>query len=228
MSLQTLHPVSFDEGIILDQTPWPGIDVPDECDYSRLLQIMQPLGAEMLLNAIRTRLYLPPYNNVGWAENAADDKKNHPRAPKISTTHRLLSFNNMDSSRILRMSRAFESTWALAAISTRASDSKRLRIIFRKGLSILPMSVADKDRVPDIPPGTPYWSGKALSDGEEPRNFPMLINTVDGKTIVAHSMIVEGDVEMPAYKAALKHRLIGGSREVNSKLVITFHRGLTT
>ncbi len=230
MSLQTLHPLSFDEGVILDQTPWPGIDVPENCDFPRLVEIMQPLGAEMLLKAIRKRLYLPSYNGVGWAENSADGNGEYKLAPKIETKHRLLCFETMDSAHILRMSRAFESTWTFAAISTRTSELKRQRVIFQEPFQVLsPSSVymeADES-VPEIPPGLPYWRYDARDDAGEPIYRPVLVNTIDGKTISASSMKVEGGVEMPAYQAALKHRLIRQPRYMSSKCVITFHEGLS-
>ncbi len=230
MSLQTLHPVSFDEGIILDQTPWPGIDVPEGCDYSGLLETMQHLGSDMLLRAIRNRLYLPPYNDIGWAKNAADGKRAHQHAPKIKTAHKLLCFETMDSSRITRMSRAFGSTWAFAAVPTETSELKRSRIIFPKPFKILsPASLPmdDKNDILGIPPGLPYWPKCAANDEKDSAEHPLLVNTIDGETVSMNSIKVEGSVEMPAYQAAQKYKLIGHHRHMNTKGVITFHECLT-
>lgn len=230
MSLQTLHPTSFDEGIILDQTPWPGIDIPEGCDYSGLLKTVQPLGADMLLKAINNHLYLPPYNDAGWAKDAAGGKRVHKHAPKIETAHKLLSFETMDSSRITRMSRAFGSTWTFAAVPTRTLELKRSRIIFPKPFKILLPSSISTDRntnIPGIPPGLPYWPERAADDEEGSADHPLLVNTIDGKTVSTNSIKVEGSVEMPAYQAAQKHRLLGQPRHINTKGVITFHECLT-
>ena len=230
MSLQTLHPISFDEGIILDQTPWPGIDIPEGCDYSELLKTMQHLGADMLLKAIRNRLYLPPYNDTGWAKNAADGKRVYEHAPKIKTAHKLLCFETMDSLRITRMSRAFGSTWAFAAVPTRTSELKRSRIIFPRPLKILSPSLVSMDGKNDIlsiPPGLPYWPKRTASDEKDRADHSLLVNTIDGKTMSMSSIKVEGSVEMSAYQAAQKYRLIGHSRHMNTKDVITFHDCLT-
>ena len=227
MSLQTLHPVSFDEGIILDQTPWPGIDVPEDCDYPGLLKIMQPLGAKMLLTAIRNRLYLPPDNGVVRPENVTIEKKDYKRAPKIDTAHRLLCFETMDSSHILRMSRAFEATWSFASVLTQTLEFKKLRVIFQEPFKVLsPMD--NNDRTADIPPGLPYWPENAITDEKRRTNHPLLINTVDGKTLLMESMKVEGGVKMPAYSAAVKYRLISQRQRVISHSVVTFHECLTT
>jgi len=230
MTLQTLHPVSFDEGIILDQTPWPGIDVPEDCNYPALLKTMQPVGAEMLLKAIRQRLYIPPYKDVGWANNAVDGKGSYKHAPKIETAHRLLCFDTMDSSRMLRMSRAFESTWAFASVPVRTSEFEKRRIIFQGPFNTLTHSSAhdaERKRIPEIPPGLPYWPDNAIDDEKNRANYPLLINTLDGRTISTDSMQVEGGVQMPAYSAAQKHRLVGQPRHTNSRTAITFHERLT-
>lgn len=230
MSLQTLHPLSFDEGIILDQTPLPGIDVPEDCDYLGLLKIMQPLGAEMLLNAIRQRLYLPPYRGVGQIKETAEGERVYKHAPKIETADRLLRFDTMDSSHILKMSRAFESTWAYSTVLTRTSEYKSQRILFQEPFRTFSSSSAymeERQCIPQIPPGLPYWPQSATEDAKEPSNPCLLVNTIDGRTLLAASMKVEGGVKMPAYQAALKHRLIPQERHTNPKSVITFHRALT-
>jgi methionyl-tRNA formyltransferase len=224
MTLQTLHPVSFDEGIILDQTPWPGIDVPEDCNYPALLKIMQPVGAEMLLKAIRQRLYIPPYKDVGWANSVFDSKGSYKHAPKIETAHRLLCFDTMDSARILRMSRAFQSTWAFASIPVRTSHFEKRRVIFQEPFKTLGHS---SKRIRVISPGLPYWPDSAINDDKSRANSPLLINTLDGRTISADSMQVEGGVQMSAYSAALKHKLISQSRDTTSKMAITFHERLT-
>lgn len=230
MSLQTLHPTTFDEGVILDQTPPPGVDVPENCDYSRLLKIMLPLGAEMLVKAIRNRLYLPPYRSVKAAQKAAEGDVKPHFAPKIETLDRLLCFQTMDSSRISRLSRAFESTWAFAAVSTKMPGLKRQRIIFSGPLHCLSPELVDKENenAPEVPPGLPYKPRNSNNNLERSTDLPLLINTIDGKTILVPSMKVEGGSEMPAYRAALKHKLIGQPQSSNSKTLSTFHHILTS
>ena len=230
MSLQTLHPTSFDEGVVLDQTPWPGIDVPEDCDYAKLLEILQPLGAEMLVNAIQTRLYVPPYIAIHQWLNDDDGRHDYKHAPKVGTTHRLLRFDAMTSSHIVRMSRTFDSTWAYAAVPTLDGKPKRQRVIFQGPFGIvLPSSHAseEKSNVPEVPPGLPYSPHDAANSGAVPIDGPLFVNTVDGGTISVKSMKVEGGIQMPAYRAALKHRLIGQTHKTESRSAITFHDVLT-
>lgn len=229
MTLQTLHPTSFDEGVILDQTPWPGIDVPEDCDYPALLEIMKPLGADMLVRAIRERLYLPPHHNVGWAENKAEGKSQYRHAPKIETAHKMLRFERMDSSQISRTSRAFESTWAFTAVPTETQQVKTVRIIFQGPLKILSPLVNPNGNgiVPEVLPGLPYWQLDVSKERKGPRDLPMLVNTIDGQAVSVDSMKVEGDVNLPALRSAQKHRLIGPPRYINSKRLVAFHNVLT-
>ena len=184
----------------------------------------------MLLSAIRNRLYLPPYNSVGWAENVVGRQTRHRHAPKIETAHRLLCFETMESSRIVRMSRAFSSTWAFATVPVQKFDYQTHRVIFEGPLVVLSSSsdyTKNNASIPEIPPGLPYWPPNATNDASKLANCPMLVNTIDGKTISASSIKVEGSATMPAYKAALKHRLIGQPRHEDSKGAITFHAALT-
>ena len=230
MSLQTLHPTSFDEGVVLDQTPWPGIDVPEDCDYARLVEIMQPLGAEMLVNAIQKRLYVPPYTSIHNGQKFDHDRHDYKHAPKLGTTHRLLRFETMKSSHILRMSRTFDSNWAFATVPTLEGKPKRQRVILQGPFGIvLPSSEASEEEssAPEVPPGLPYLLYDAANRGAVPIDSPLLVNTVDGKTISVNSMKVEGGIQMPAYRAALKHRLVGQPHKMNSRSVITFHEVLT-
>lgn len=184
----------------------------------------------MLLSAIRNRLYLPPYNSVGWANNVASGQTQHRYAPKIETAHKVLCFETMESSRIVRMSRAFSSIWAFATVPVRKFGYQKHRVIFEGPLVVLPSSSGDTKNntsIPGIPPGLPYWPLNATNDASKLANCPMLVNTIDGKTISASSIKVEGGATMPAYKAALKHKLIGQPRDVDSKGAITFHAALT-
>lgn len=230
MSLQTLHPLSFDEGIVLDQTPLPGIEIPEDCDYPGLLELMQPIGAEMLMNAIRKRSYLPPHEGIGWSESTDVGARKYKHAPKIQTAHKLLDFITMDSAKIQRMSRAFNSTWAFAAIPTRESELTRQRIIFHGvfgAFSPSTTNVEDIGIVPGVPPGLPYWLHDTRNDTKDGLSRPLLVNTIDGKTVSAAFAQVEGGMKMEATKAALKHGLAGEPRDVSSHSVITFHEHLT-
>jgi methionyl-tRNA formyltransferase len=52
--------------MILDQTPAPGIPIPnpDSCTVPELLELLAPKGAEMLINGIRNRVFVPPLKEI--------------------------------------------------------------------------------------------------------------------------------------------------------------------
>jgi methionyl-tRNA formyltransferase len=53
VTLQTLHPKHFDQGKIIDQTPYPGLPIPTESTaLDSLLNWIGPLGADMLYKNI--------------------------------------------------------------------------------------------------------------------------------------------------------------------------------
>ncbi|RKF62343.1 Methionyl-tRNA formyltransferase, mitochondrial [Erysiphe neolycopersici] len=65
VTLQTLDHKQFDRGVVIDQTkPW--LNVPKFCTYARLLEIVTPVAAEMLVKGLNQRLFVPPLKSVGW------------------------------------------------------------------------------------------------------------------------------------------------------------------
>lgn len=64
VTLQTLDHENFDQGIILDQTV-PPIEIPRLCTHERLLEILAPNAAKMLVKGLNQRLFVPPLQPVG-------------------------------------------------------------------------------------------------------------------------------------------------------------------
>ncbi|KAL2152645.1 hypothetical protein VTH82DRAFT_5829 [Thermothelomyces myriococcoides] len=61
ITIQTLSPEAFDAGVPLLQTPPPGIRIPEECTPEQLQGILAPMGADLLVQALRAGLHVPPY-----------------------------------------------------------------------------------------------------------------------------------------------------------------------
>lgn len=67
VTLQTLHPAAYDRGVILAQTPAPGIPVPEDATAVSLLAMLADEGAKMLVQALTQELHVPPYEqHVAW------------------------------------------------------------------------------------------------------------------------------------------------------------------
>lgn len=65
VTLQTLDHKQFDRGIVINQTK-PFLKVPKLCTYARLLEIVTPVAANMLVKSLNQRLFVPPLKSVGW------------------------------------------------------------------------------------------------------------------------------------------------------------------
>ncbi|KAL2196132.1 formyl transferase [Corynascus similis CBS 632.67] len=61
ITIQTLSTEAFDAGVPLLQTPHPGIPIPIGCTPKQLHDTLAPLGAQLLLQALRAGLHVPPY-----------------------------------------------------------------------------------------------------------------------------------------------------------------------
>jgi methionyl-tRNA formyltransferase len=196
VTIQTLHPTKFDEGVILDQTPPPGIPVNHR--QSGLTDTLAAFGAEMLINAIRRRIYVPPYQTL--------QPRNFDEvslAPKIASEHRLLDFDALTAEDILRRKNALSSLFAFALNARHA----RIRITIHE--SFHEFSVDSPD-IHDIcrwqPTGQPF----AIEDsrGNILGNGGLLVRTVDGKTLCMPKITVDGSPTMTSFDAARKSGLI--------------------
>lgn len=156
VSLQTLHPTKFDEGILLDQTPPPGLTIsnPDEIVVTELFDLLAPIGAKMLVNAIHNRLYVPPWKPL---HPHYADASHLTYAPKITSDLCAVDFETLSTIDILRRSRAIRPLYALAKFET-ASD-RLSRINFGTNMRAathedIPTDL--RDTVESIPKGVPY------------------------------------------------------------------------
>ncbi|KAL1865679.1 Methionyl-tRNA formyltransferase [Diaporthe australafricana] len=72
VTLQTLHEKDFDRGAVLAQTPWPGLPVPEGCDVRQLHDLLAEKGAELLVDGLKRRVFVPPYLPQGWTPTEED------------------------------------------------------------------------------------------------------------------------------------------------------------
>lgn len=108
VSLQTLDEKDFDHGVILAQTPQEdthGVNH-ERSTYQELLERVTPMAANMLVQGIRDKVYVPPYTDRGWY---------HPqkvkRAPKVTVADREINWKQWSSILIDRRARALGRLW---------------------------------------------------------------------------------------------------------------------
>ncbi|TDZ44672.1 Methionyl-tRNA formyltransferase [Colletotrichum trifolii] len=136
VTLQTLHPKSFDHGTVLAQTPLPGIPIPENCTTQDLHDIVTPLAAELLVDGLRRGVHVPPHKDVGW-QPTDEELRNLSHAPKLTKDDRQLKWGKMSSDDVVLRQRVLGPVWCEA---TRVSDGKKLRIIL-ENVQLLEMPV---------------------------------------------------------------------------------------
>lgn len=181
----------------------------------------------MLVKAIQNRLYLSPPKAAHVLDRQERDETSHKYARKVKKEDSLLDFAAMDSAYLMRISRTFDSSWAFALVRQSSTRTSKKRLIFEEQFTIH-NSAHPSARAPEVSPGIPYWSDTRKQIYPHDDNYPLLINTIDGSTISIKSLKVEGDVKLPAQKAALKHRLAHPLPEDKAEGLVTFHEALTT
>lgn len=110
VSVQTLHPKHFDQGTILAQTPAPGIAIPPGITSQQLEQQMADVGAEMLVNVLRSRKFVPPLQDAGWYAHSGLPTDH---APKVTKQDRFVNFETDTLADILAKQQALGDSWCM-------------------------------------------------------------------------------------------------------------------
>ena len=93
VSLQTLSDEAFDAGLVLAQTPRrPGIPIPAGCSVAELGRLLAPVGADMLVRALRAGLHVPPLSAAGWDPSTPEERAHLRHAPKITAADRRVAW----------------------------------------------------------------------------------------------------------------------------------------
>ncbi|KAJ4294555.1 Methionyl-tRNA formyltransferase [Kalmusia sp. IMI 367209] len=166
ISIQTLHPSEFDRGIILAQTPSPGIRIPSWASFEDLNTLLADEGADMLVNVLKSRAFVPPLKDVGWYKDSGGPVDH---AEKILKGHRQVDFLTATMQEILAIKLACGDPWYQLpngdrVILNEMSESNTVSEESRKGLwvpegSDIPLARTACGRVLKIEKST-YEGGK--------------------------------------------------------------------
>ncbi|RFU72783.1 methionyl-trna formyltransferase [Trichoderma arundinaceum] len=140
VSLQTLDPKVFDHGVVLAQTPSPGLPIPPSTTLQHLTGALAKVGAEMLVRGLRDGLHVPPYTDAGWM---ADELKGKDlvHAPKVSKGESQIGWMEWSSPDFERFLNVFNSVWTQA----RNDKGKFKRVLFLDAESVSEDDAAGKD-----------------------------------------------------------------------------------
>ncbi|EXJ59120.1 hypothetical protein A1O7_06551 [Cladophialophora yegresii CBS 114405] len=212
VSLQTLHPSRFDEGLVLDQTPQPGIGIPnpDTITSKELEGYLARIGAEMLVDAIKNKLYIPPYNPIQPDRHISKADLIH--APKIKMEFRAVDFTQLRRTEILRRNRACGPLHAFASSGSEPGQTRRINLDAA-------MRTLDEGDIPEevqsaalsIPEAVPYaivCARKNISESHK----PLIVNAKKGpdgesRQIVIPEVTVAAMSRAPGAAAAARARL---------------------
>lgn len=204
VTLQTLDSEHFDHGVILDQTPAPGFDIPepDSCTVPRLLEVVSPKAAQILVDGVRNGLFVPPVKDAGWRSSKGEKSLIH--ATKIKPEDRHIDWKHWTLAEILRRNRVLGPLWSFARTGERGV---RKRVIFTEM----------EERKPVFPEGNPNGSFTrgpgipfVLMAGGQPELY---VRTCDGKFIFLRQLKVEGQQAADSMRAAHKADLLTSDRD---------------
>jgi methionyl-tRNA formyltransferase len=108
VSVQTLHPTQFDRGVVLAQTPAPGIEIEQKTTAEELEERLAGVGADMLVDVLKKGTYASPHEGVEtWYDGPMD------HAPKITKEDRHVTFAGHALEDVLAMQRALGDIWCV-------------------------------------------------------------------------------------------------------------------
>ena len=108
VSVQTLHPSQFDGGVVLAQTPAPGIPIPAGMSADALTQRLGEEGASMLVDVLKKGAFVPPLRDVGWYKEATAPVDH---AGKMAKTDQQVEFSTTTLDRLVKVRRAIGEPW---------------------------------------------------------------------------------------------------------------------
>ena len=222
VTLQTLHPTKFDAGVIIDQTPAPGLVIDHHTQSSdgsnglqRLRLLSGRMAAEMLVKAIRTRSFARSDNGL---HSLSANTYTASYAPKIDRKLSCVDFQEMGYMKITRMLQSVPPLW----VEAQKIDGTSISPVM---ISMQPAKPTEKAR--DIAPGLPYAvpdQGTADS-GSKPCLY---VKTKDSGLFRIDELKIPGGTWQPALQVAKSSGLIQTHPSShNGSLSARFYRPLS-
>lgn len=186
VSVQTLHPTKFDEGIVLSQSG--PVTIPDDATTASLTADLAPLGAKMLVNALKEELFLLP-QAIETTGQTTD------MAPRIKSEHQTCDFR-LTRDEIVKRSNAVGPLHAFAE----DAEGKMVRVKFGQ------ICLDEMKHAQDFPIGVPWVN---VQDGDDVMvcNDHLRVNTGDG-VVCIKAITVEGKSPGPSAQRAAQAKLL--------------------
>nr|UPX44694.1 Methionyl-tRNA formyltransferase [Penicillium fuscum] len=196
VTVQTLHPKHFDRGRILAQTPPPGWE--HRCrTVPELLEQVAPVGADMLLTCIKSRLYLAS-NDITEEVRDVKEAAAARAAPKITPNDRFIDWETWTAEEIMRRHRVIGPLWSFARFNDEGNSQRR--IIWSTGFD-----QTSNTPVVDVPVGQPVVIGTESSAQN------VYVRTCDNRMLAIGEIKIEGGEQAKPIQAAKKAGMADGS-----------------
>lgn len=165
VTLQTLHESEFDRGIILAQTPAPGILVPPDADLPTLHNLVTPPAAEMLIQGLRRGLHVPPLQPV--RQQAQTEGEEYSHAPKLTKDDRRVRWHDWVADDFVRRWRVLGPLWGQVRLSSSSSaapggpsgnQKRTIKRLILEDVAAVPFSEVETQQTP----ATPDSKGKRI------------------------------------------------------------------
>jgi len=206
ITLQTLHHEKFDRGLILDQTPLPGFDIPHPqiCTVPELLELVSHKGAKMLVNGIRNRIFVPPVQTI--QQGALDDESEPIHATKITPEDRHVQWEKWDREHIIRRNRVLGPLWNNAIVMNESAKEiddlfQTKRVVLNSIQEIHKNSQFEQFR---LLPGVPFTLAKKNPENKE---NSLYVYSRDLKLLRLCEITVEGEQISDGFRAAKKAQM---------------------
>ncbi|KAF2809329.1 Formyltransferase [Mytilinidion resinicola] len=202
LTIQTLHPTTFDAGLILAQTPAPGLPIPNPsaCSPAQLTAFLAPRGGALLVDVLRRKLFVPPLEAAGWyAKQTPQAELRH--APMITKEDGRIRWERCGADELVLRRRVLENLWTTVRVG---GEEKRLVIHGLASIRESPENAAARGVgeffACKAPEGTVLEGGLPAGDTEF-----LAARTVDGGCVLVTRCTVEGGKRDKGAGVVLQH-----------------------
>jgi methionyl-tRNA formyltransferase len=169
---------------------------PDNITVPQLTDFLAPTAADLLIRGLRDRVFVPPLEALGPATQNHGTASFERPAPKIRPEDRHIDWRTWSADQILRRNRVLGRLWNTIDASLPTGEQ---RILWSSGFTKSDLDMGD------------YAAGVGAIS---PSGSAIFIRTVDGQTLTAGRVIMEGSWEKDAGVVMRKARLLDECRGV--------------
>ena len=196
VTLQTMHPTRFDDGLILSQTSPPGIPVPESSTPNDLINALGPLGADMLCQGIERGLFVDPKE----ARAGLRDLEQLDHAPKITPEDRKINWKTWTADEIVLRDRVLGRLWDMKSYMRCFGSFHPKRIAFDGPWMVVTPETASVTRYGSDSPGQ-----LMLVRPQDSKKARLAFKTCDHRIVVPTAFTIDGQKKGTGMDAFINH-----------------------